>query len=32
MKIIEPKVELGNKEVMLKLMLLDAQEFVMVEK
>ena len=32
MKIIEPKVELGNKVMMLKLMLLDAQEFVMVEQ
>ena len=32
MKIIEPKVDFGNKEMMLKLMLLDVQEFVMVEK
>lgn len=32
MKIIEPKLNFGNKEMILKLMLLDAQEFVMVEK
>ncbi len=32
MKIIEPKVELWQQGDDLKLMLLDAQEFVMVEK
>lgn len=32
MKIIDLKLNFGNKEMILKLMLLDAQEFVMVEK